>query len=233
MSRYTRQTLQASDTKHHDLETPRSAPAALSCDYNSISRSPHHKWTMEQKITLFILQQFYEISWDNTKILFNAIFADELLSSRGLSRAALFSMHYQLQKDGFQVSGRWTALRNAIESKAFKLDLQLPIKHPTEPMHAVSATKTSKPHQLEHKSPRLTISSTPAIADSPSLSDSDDTLLGDEISSHQSPTQLRGSVFTKGSLELPGLMTPSCSNELSDGESGQTNTPMPRIVFRA
>lgn len=217
MSYNSRQALRASKTKRHHFKSSTPTPAASSCDYKSISRSPPHKWTAEQKITLCILQRFYSLSWHDTKLIFNALFADELLHSNGLSKAALCSMHYQLQRNVFPISGRWMALRHAIEVKAYELNLSLSVKSTTQEVKIPRKFRPS--HEL-------------SIADPVHFSDSEDTLLGDDYSNHETPTKSGGFLPTSGSLEVPELMTSYRFNRSLD-ESDRFNVRMPRIVFRA
>lgn len=201
-------------------------------DYKALCRSPPNKWTNEQRITLCTLVQFYELNGLETTLIFNSLFAKELPSSKGLSRAALASMRYKLEQEHFQDSGSWTTIRRTIEAEAAILGIHL---LPKDPLNETANLKTMS------RRTKNNLGLTSESPDSPSkgeasdevdwLSDSDDTLLGDD-SDPVTPCKLRGRPPPERSLEIPGLMT-SCPYKSFPGKGAQIWKGTPRIVFRA
>ena len=95
------------------------------CDYSAVTRSRTHRWTTEHKTVLCVLARFYDVTWAEMTAIFNAFFREQLPSSKGLSKAAITSMYYQLRKDKHESSGQWITLRTAIESQAKELGILL------------------------------------------------------------------------------------------------------------
>lgn len=95
------------------------------CDYSALTKIRRNTWTVENKTVLCVLTRFYDVAWTDITAIFNAIFKEQLPSCKGLSRGALMRMHYQLQKDEYDSSGKWTYLRRAIEEHAHKLSIDL------------------------------------------------------------------------------------------------------------
>lgn len=220
--------------KRHLFEaTPTKASVGCSVDYSAVRRSPSNKWTFEQRVTLCTLVQFYDLTGVEIMLIFNSLFVQELPTSKGLSRAALTSMHYKLEHEHFQPSGSWITIRKTIEAEAVKLKIHLSSKEPlngTTSLKAMSR-RTTKNVDLVSKSP-----------DSPSKgevsdevdwpSDSEDTVLGDDYVDPETPVKPRGRLPPARSLKIPGLIS-FCPHTPLPDEGAQKWKRTPRLVFRA
>lgn len=219
--------------KQHPKVPSSPAIVAPDFDYTAVTRSPLHKWTTEQRTTLCVLHIFYNVSWLDTKLIFNALFAEELPFPRGLSRGALSSMYFHLRKGGFQPSGRWMPLRKAIEAKASELGVQLSPEPSLEQATLLEATKCPQSFGRKLGFPPPTPPNTLRVADEvDSLSDSDDTLVGDDELNAYTPTKSNGHLPAKRSLEIPdleGVQLPK--KPVRQDKSVQR--AMPRVAFRA
>lgn len=201
--------------------------------YEAIKRSPSHSWSVEQKVTLCILIDVYEVSWLGVKTIFNALFSHELYSPRGLTKGALFSMHRQLTKAGFKHTGGWVSLRKSIEDQAVEVGVNLPLKA-TSDAKMSSGSARSQNNALTDRS--WLSSSTPrtrtTMIDDNSSSDSDDTLIGDDDGRFETPTKSRGSRPAQRSLQIPSLSKSSLIKKPAQRGDAAGNA-MPRLVFRA
>lgn len=209
------------------------ASAEFSVDYKAISRSSPNKWTVEQRITLCTLLQFYELDWLETTLIFNSLFAKELPTSKGLSRAALVSMHYKLEQEHFQHSGSWTTIQRTIEAEAAILGIRLLSKDPLNEMASSKAMSHRTTNDVDLASePPDSPSKREASDEVDWPSDSDDTLLGDDNEEPKTPCKSRGRLPPERSLEIPGLMT-SCPCTPLPRKRAPTWKGTPRLVFRA
>ncbi len=197
-------------------------------NYEAVSRSPNHKWTLEQRVTLCTLIDLYEVTWVGARKIFNALFADELPSSKGLTSGALFSMRHQSRKDGWIYTGQWNSIRAAIEAKAFELGIHLPPKALPEGVivfQELARNKSKVSSSIFEAEPRV-------LDDLGSADESSDTLIGDDYEEPVTPCKPRGRPPPERSLEIPGLMT-SCPYTPPPGKGAQTWKDTPRLVFRA
>jgi len=215
--------------KRNLLETtPISASAEFSFDYRAIKRSPRNKWTVEQRITLCTLLQFYELDGLETMLIFNSLFAKELPTSTGLSRAALASMHYKLQHENFQHSGSWITIRKTIEAEAVNLGIHL---SPKKSINETESSQAMDNDNLISVAPDFS-SNGEALDNMDWPSDSDGTLLGDDIEVPQTPCQSRGRPLLEKSLKIPGLMSSGSFKSLA-GQGVKRSKHTPRLAYRA
>jgi len=222
-----------SGKRHHPKTTPIKAPEDFSVDYRAISRSPPNKWTTEQRITLCTLLQYYEVTGLETMLLFNSLFAKELPTSKGLSKAALVTMHHKLQQETFNHSGSWITIRKTIEAEAAILGIHLSPKEPLNETASSKAMSRRTTNNDDHASkPPNSPPEREASVEVDWPSDSDDTLLGDDYEEAVTPCKPRGRLPPERSLEIPGLMNLRPYTPLPS-KGAQTWKGTPRLVFRA
>jgi len=197
-------------------------------NYEAVSRSPNHRWTLEQKATLCTLIDLYEVTWVGARKIFNALFVDELPFSNGLTRAALYSMRHQSRKDGREYTGRWKSIRAAIEAKASELGIHLQPKALLEGVIVFSNAAKDKPQT----SSKFFEAEQQVLDDVGSADESSDTLVGDDYEGPPTPSKSRGRPPPTRSLIIPGLMTSPAHTPLT-GQGATTSRGIPKLVYRA
>lgn len=208
--------------------TPIRASAGFSVDYSAISRSPPNKWTTEQRITLRTLLQCYEATGLETMLIFNSLFAEELPTSKGLSKAALMTMHHKPQQDNFSHSGSWITIRKTLEAEATKLNIHLT---PKEPFNETASSKVMEKGNSLNITPGPDPPSNGRALDSIDWpSDSDDTLLGDDDNAPETPSADRP--LLEKALKIPGLMNAGSSTSHVDEEVSRSKS-VPKLAYRA
>jgi hypothetical protein len=109
------------------IETPISPD-----DYRAVTRGKNHKWTLEQKVTLYVLVQSYQNDWTDKRTIFNSYIADELEAPHPFSGPALRSMHSELQNTFSGPFGNWSGIRRSLEVKARSLGIFLESSGPVQ-----------------------------------------------------------------------------------------------------
>ena len=178
-------------------------------DYTAVTPPRPHSWTLEHKLTLWLLRERYHLSWGDIRLLFKALYQHEFSSLSGPSTAAFASRFYQLLKDGFNFSGSWLSLRQAIESKARELTITLRCDTPDRDFHEGAPERFSN-SDLDHDS------------------DTDGTLLGDDPDME---TPSRSTNRPRNGK----LVIPLCTSISTQSRQKQrtANKKIPRLAFRA
>lgn len=178
-------------------------------DYTAVTPPRPHRWTQEQKLTIFLLRQRYHLSWSTIRLLFKALFQHEFSSLSGPTTAAFASRFYQLLKDGFNFSGSWLSLRQAIESKARELAITLRCDTSDRDCHE-GASERFPNSDLDHDS------------------DTDGTLLEDDL---DMKTPSRSTNRPRNEK----LVIPLCTSISTQSKQKQrtANKKIPRLAFRA
>ena len=159
-------------------------------DYGVVSPAPRQCWSVEQRLTLWLLRERYDLAWADIKSIFDALFKHELASTKGPSTAALRAMHYRLLQENYNFSGSWISLRQAIKSKAKALDICLN----NEDFFTEDIRKLTSESILESQ------------VDSGNESDS--TLLGDDYDFGNTPSKHSKNPPQTRRLKIPSLQTP-------------------------
>lgn len=125
-------------------------------DYSAVTPDKNHKWSLEQQVTLVLLVRAYQNNWSEKWRIFNSYIADELALPHTFSKGALRSMRSEFEKKLSGPFGNWTSTRQALETRALSLGIDLKsLDHIEVPQPLSRPQSASNPRMPSQSAPQL------------------------------------------------------------------------------
>ena len=135
------------EKRRHVSRTGKTSGASdISRDFSEVTPRKIHKWSLEEQVTLILLERTYENTWAEKRKIFNSYIQDELDSSDHFTEGALRTMYRELKNKFSCPFGEWSCIRKALRQKAALLCIAL-IDREASPPQIPSNNRFHQPPQ--------------------------------------------------------------------------------------